>query len=218
MNYRTNKNAGFSMIEVLVASTILVVIVMMLAMLFQQTSMAWRTGVRRADAFMQIRSLIGSIQRDAAKAVDEHSIPKDLRAKLGTGSQNFKGSTLGFYTLSASGFYEDDINKPLRSISFVQYEKTGKRTETILLAKGGKEKIDSDVKEFIKSVGSQNKPTTELQSFEAEWGKNPQSGLPLSVRLKARVDSQGYNLEIGAASAGPDGAWGTKDDIRTWVE
>jgi hypothetical protein len=35
------------MIEVMVAATILVVIVMMLGMLFQQTSVAWRTG---ADA------------------------------------------------------------------------------------------------------------------------------------------------------------------------
>lgn len=206
------------MIEVLVASSILVVIVMMLAMLFQQTSMAWRTGVRRADAFMQIRSLIGSIQRDAAKAVDARSIPKELRDQL-PGSQSFKGSELRFYTLSSSGFEGDDFgNSARRSLSFIQYNTEGKRIETILLARGGKETITSDVKKFFESSGSQNTPTTDLQSFEAEFGTNPTDGLPLSVRLKAKVESLGYNLEIGAASAGPDGVWGTKDDIRTWAE
>jgi len=219
MNYRSKKNAGFSMIEVLVASTILVVIVMMLAMIFQQTGMAWRTGVRRADAFMQVRSLIGSIQRDAAKAVDERSIPQEIRTLLGGQSQSFSGGSLAFYTLSANGFEGDQIGNPARrSLSFVTYENSGRRTETILLAGGGTETISSDVKDFVQRVGNQNAPATSLGSFEPEWGPDGSAGLPLSIRLKASVTSQGYNLEIGAASAGPDGAWGTKDDIRTWAE
>ena len=37
----------------MVAATILVVIVMMLGMLFQQTSVAWRTGLMRSDGYMQ---------------------------------------------------------------------------------------------------------------------------------------------------------------------
>ena len=70
--------SGFSMIEVLVASTILTVIVMMLAMLFQQTSVAWRTGLMRASGFMQLRSYIGAIQRDASAAIDAKNIPSAL--------------------------------------------------------------------------------------------------------------------------------------------
>ncbi len=207
------------MIEVLVASSILVVIVMMLAMLFQQTSMAWRTGVRRADAFMQVRSLIGSIQRDAVKAVDERTIPQALRDKLG-GSQSF-GNPLSFYTLSANGFEGDNFEngRARRSLSFITYTSTGQRTELILLADGsGKETIQSNVREFLLSP-SQNKPKVDEVSFEVQNAPGaPAGALPLSVRMKTSVTSQGYNLEIGAASAGPDGAWGTKDDIRTWAE
>jgi hypothetical protein len=40
--------------------------------------------------------------------------------------------------------------------------------------------------------------------------------LPLYVRVQASVRPSGYTLDIGAASAGPDKTWGTKDDIRTW--
>jgi len=215
------------MIEVLVASSILVVIVMMLAMLFQQTSMAWRTGVRRADAFMQIRSLIGSIQRDAAKAVDERSIPEELRDKLGTGSQIFKnGNILAFYTLSASGFKNDNFDDPAnparRSLSFIEYRTDGTRTETILLADGSPEPIPSaNVTEFFTGgSGSLDKQITKLEAFNVEWGNSSLTkGLPLSVRLKASVSSWGSSLEIGAASAGPDGKMETKkDNICTWVE
>jgi type II secretory pathway component PulJ len=63
------------MIEVLVASTILIVLVMLLAMLFQQTSLAWRTGVKRADGYLQIRALVGAIQRDASQAIDIETLP-----------------------------------------------------------------------------------------------------------------------------------------------
>ena len=220
MNYTNKKDAGFSMIEVLVASTILVVIVMMLAMLFQQTGMAWRTGVRRADSFMQIRSLIGAIQRDASKAVDERTVPQVLRNKLGGGKQQqFDNSNLKFFTLSASGFQNNIIGSVARrSLSFVEYEKSGKRTETILLANGSTEVIESDVKDFVERVGNKNAPETTLDSFSPEWGPGGNAGLPLSVRLEASVQSQGYNLEIGAASAGPDGAWDTDDDIVTWIK
>jgi prepilin-type N-terminal cleavage/methylation domain-containing protein len=221
MNYTNKKNAGFSMIEVLVASTILVVIVMMLAMLFQQTGMAWRTGVRRADSFMQVRSLIGAIQRDAAKAVDQRSIPQELRDKLGGGKQQkFDNSNLKFFTLSTSGFEDNSIKNgtPRRSLSFVEYETSGKRTETILLANGDPEVIQSDVMDFVERVGNKNAPQTNLDSFDREDGPDGSAGLPLSIRLNASVTSQGYNLEIGAASAGPDGAWDTDDDIVTWIK
>ena len=193
---------------------------MMLAMLFQQTSMSWRTGLRRAEASTQVRSLFGAIQRDAVKAVAQNSIPKDLQTLFAVGNQNFEGDTLRFYTLSANGFEGDDIENGAarRSLSFIEYETSGKRTETILLAGGGTESMETDVKDFVKRVGNKNSPSAELKGFKAEWGGNSQQGLPLSVLLDAKVASKGYNLEIGAASAGPDGVWGTKDDIRTWAE
>lgn len=215
MKTHGNRN-GFSMIEVLVASAILVVIVMMLAMLFQQTSLSWRTGVKRADAYMQIRSAIGAIQRDASAAVDARTIPLALRNKLKPGGgQQFAGG-LGFFTLTGDGFYDD--NTPYRALTYVTYNGNGDRTEAVLKANGTKQDLpDSNVLNFVDKASSQNKPVTKITRFDPVFGADNQ-GLPLFVNIEARVTYTGNALDIGAESAGPDKAWGTKDDIRTWVQ
>jgi prepilin-type N-terminal cleavage/methylation domain-containing protein len=205
----SSRRGGFSMIEVLVAATILLVIVMMLAMLFQQTSIAWRTGVRRADAFTQVRSVIGAMQRDAAKAVDEDCIHEDLRSGK---SQNFSGG-LRFFTLSGNGF--DDNGSPLRSVSYIEYS-GGTRTESVLQGDGSwSTPVSAQLTDFVEWSGSD---TIKMGPVDIQKEDNPDGGLPLCVKFKVKVSSQGYNLEIGAASAGPDGAWDTVDDIRTWVD
>lgn len=220
---RTNGNRnGFSMIEVLVASAILVVIVMMLAMLFQQTSLSWRTGVKRADAYMQVRSGIGAIQRDASAAVDARAIPQVLRSRL-AGSQQF-ASGLRFFTLSGDGFEDGNNNGsmdaselPYRALSYITYDMNGKRTETLLRGDGSVLNMpQANVLNFIKNQTSANKPTTVITKIEPEYGANSPQGLPLYVKIRARVEYAGNSLEIGAASAGPDKTWGTKDDINTW--
>ncbi len=212
-NPHTNRRAGFSMIEVLVASSILVVIVMLLAMLFQHTSHAWRVGVRRADVYMQIRSAIGAIQRDTAAAVDERSLDPEVVAQLGGGSQKFNGP-LQFYTLTGTG-----ANPALRSPTYVSYSASGSRTETKLLPSGSKQTKNSNVLDFIQRTGGKNRPVTTIQGFTPVYPSGAgANGLPLYVVVKARVTSSGNALEIGAASAGPDKTWNTKDDIQTWVD
>lgn len=213
-----NKNrgrAGFSMVEVLVASTILVVIVMMLAMLFQQTGLAWRTGVQRADAFVQLRSLVGALQRDAAAAIDEREIPTELRAKLG-GSQRFSGD-LQFYTLTGTGFPETG-NTPYRTLTYVTYGTDGLRTERKLKADGTAEPATSfNVMTTASRSIDPSKPSITVGDFDDYYASGMNSaGLPLYVRVQASVRPSGYTLDIGAASAGPDKTWGTRDDIRTW--
>lgn len=202
------------MVEVLVASAILIVIVMMLAMLFQQTSLSWRTGVKRADAYMQIRSAIGAIQRDASAAVDERTIPQALRNKLG-GSQQFSGS-LRFFTLTGDGFFDETT--PYRALTYITYDSSGKRTESVLKSNGiAESKPDSNVLDFITKASSQNKPVTTITGFQPQMGTDP-NGLPLYVKIRARVTYAGNALDIGAGSAGPDKTWNTKDDIKTWVD
>ena len=212
--------AGFSMVEVLVASTILVVIVMMLGMLFQQTSLAWRTGTRRAESFMQVRSGVGAIQRDASAAVDARFLPSQFL----DGSQNFSGGSLLFYTLTG-GVELRSGGTPLynRSLKKVTYDKAGNRTEKTRKGDGnwGKEKR-SNVLTFAERQSSKNRPVAKLVDFVPNYGLNNKEldsdGLPLAVTFGTEVTTTGYNLDIGAASAGPDKTWNTKDDIKTWVE
>jgi len=208
------------MIEVLVAATILIVIVMMLGMLFQQTSLAWRTGVRRADSFMQVRSAVGAIQRDAASAVDARFLPSQFL----DGPQNFSGGSLLFYTLTGTVEVDKGGNTTYnRSLKKITYDLLGNRTETPLQGSGGWGTTKrSNVLTFAERMSSKNLPKVSLTDFMADYGKGgdglDSEGLPLAVTFSAEVRSSGYNLDIGAWSYGPDRKPNTKDDIKTWVE
>lgn len=225
-NHKTtlNRQNGFSMIEVLVASTILVVLVMMLAMLFQQTGAAWRTGVKRADGYLQIRSLIGAVQHDATAAVDQDTIPLSLRQQLGGGNQLFSGSTLQFYTLTGTGFddqgslnYSPAASDVFRTLKYITYNlSSGKRTERTLKVGSAGSMITTSVSDLLTRSGNLNAASTVPSSVTAVSGVG--SGLPLYLHFSATVTTRGYALDIGAASAGPDKTWDTDDDIRTWTK
>lgn len=214
--------SGFSLIEVLVASAILIVIVMMLAMLFQHTSHAWRIGVRRAGAYMQIRAVVGAIQRDASAAVDESTIDQEIIQKLGGISQNFSGS-LSFYTLTGAG--KDTASsgstgaKYRRTPAFITYSGSGARTEKYLLPDGNVKESSSNIRDFMANT-SVNSPSIGSLTFTEGQRVSGESNnsLPPYVIIRTSVTTQGKARDIGAASAGPDCVWGTKDDIRTWLE
>lgn len=71
MRSPTPSNKGFSLIEVLVATTILIIIVLMVSMVFQQSIGSWSSGSRRADSQMIMRTIVGSIERDLVNAIPD---------------------------------------------------------------------------------------------------------------------------------------------------
>ena len=207
---------GFSMIEVLVATSILIVIVMMLAMLFQQTSVAWRTGLLRAQGFMQLRSYIGAIQRDVAGAIDARNIPEALLYSKDAPIQDFQGDPIRFYTLTG--------DETARSLSYIEYSEGGVRMQWDLLPAHGKPtwqpRKGSGADVSKSSAGSEDDGVVAPQGFVPVFlEKSPASdAFPLYIKVKAKITQKGKLYQVGAASAGPDKTWDTKDDIRTWVE
>lgn len=67
--------AAFSLIEVLVATTLLVIIVVTVGLVFRQSTMSWESGIRRADGSMLVRSVVGAIERDLMAMVDARLFP-----------------------------------------------------------------------------------------------------------------------------------------------
>ncbi len=67
--------AGFSLIEVMVATLILLVIVMMIGEIFRQGTSSWDSGYARAEGGMIVRGVIGSMQRELSSAVDGRLYP-----------------------------------------------------------------------------------------------------------------------------------------------
>ena len=64
------RRRGFTLIEVMVATGILLIIVMMVGGLFTQASSVWDAGYVRAEGGMVARAIVGAIQRDLQTAVD----------------------------------------------------------------------------------------------------------------------------------------------------
>lgn len=60
---------GFTLIELLVAMAILMIIVLMLSNLFQQSTRAWDTGMRQTEVGLQARAAIHMIQRELSGAI-----------------------------------------------------------------------------------------------------------------------------------------------------
>jgi len=215
---------GFSMVEMLVASTILIMIVMMMAMLFQQTSDAWRTGLMRANGYMQLRSSIGAIQRDASTAIDAKNLPARILSR--NGKQTFEDASIKFYALTG----KDDE----RALKFIQYDLSGtacrRIVRTLRLTGDGTwdEASSSELLNVLSSKsGSKDDATVRVSDFDFEWANgteydsqglsvNNVNRLPLYIRVDAEVVQRGSLYYVGAASAGPDGVWDTKDDLQTW--
>ena len=221
------------MIEVLVAATILVMIVMMLGALFQQTSTAWRAGTMRTSGYMQIRAYVGALQRDANAMINANLLPKNLLWRNGK-EQEFKDGSLQFYTVSGSDSE--------RSLNFITYDSSGNRKQQILSLNQGsgggnaswenpKSGGSSQLLQIMPGQSSSSMGVA-IKGFKVEFPSGadqneydrdglPVSGnrqFPLYVTVETQVRQSGELYDVGAESAGPDRQWGTKDDIRTFVD
>ncbi len=64
------RSAAFTLIEVMVATAVMAIMVVMIGGLFQQASSSWDAGYIRAEGGMAVRAVVGALTRDAATAVD----------------------------------------------------------------------------------------------------------------------------------------------------
>jgi prepilin-type N-terminal cleavage/methylation domain-containing protein len=232
-----NRNRhGFSMIEVMVAATILVVIVMMLGMLFQQTSVAWRTGLMRSDGYMQLRAFIGALQRDASAMIDANQIPQSLLCN--NQKQKFEADEIRFYTMTGTlrtkpnGSLED-----FRALNFITYQIGGKRTQRRLEPDGTWSEEESSNVLSPPNIGANpDKPQVAAKGFSFAFQSGTEydiagnvvpnaSRYPLFLTVESDVTQKGRLYDVGAECSGPDKKFGTgpsdaagKDDIRTWVQ
>lgn len=223
--------AGFSMIEILVAMTILTIIVLIVAEIFQQTGLAWSLGLRRADEQTVTRAIVGSLTRDLAMIVDPNNFAigpaeadEQVRSdaldagglsELGEGAW-LSGNSLAFWILKPSD--PTSKQKETRELAFVEYSAGSKvrRTESRISSAGDGTLSSGKDTEF--DLGSDGSLTFETLSTSDKGFASLYDlpGLTIKVRPTTPVSVNDY--EIAIASCGPDGEWGTEDDIRPWVE
>ena len=221
---------GFSLIEVLVAMTILSVIVLIVAGIFQQTGLAWSLGLRRADEQSMIRAVAGSLTRDLSMMVDPANFvlgakenDDSLREEaLSTGgidgnSGQFSNSGIDFWMLKPI----DDITgdaEVMRELVHVEYSGGGgsiRRTESRYTSATGEP--SSPIESIYKlGNGSVRFETLGQTAYDGYASLYEDGGIKIIVKPVTPESINDYEIAVG--SCGPDGKWGTEDDIRSWVE
>lgn len=197
---------GFSMIEILVAITILMIMVVLVSMVFQQSNDAFSEGRKRNESQIALRSVLGSISRDLSLAVDSALYPSAPKNQWGAAG-------ISFLAVTGSGETEDD--RVLQRITYSFSAQTLKRSVQKMSYNAGKW-----------SGGAAGEATTVnslplkslLFSYEktvdgaAEGGSDT---LPAVVSVEAVAqDTTLISGAFGGWSSGPDGQFGTKDDVK----
>ncbi len=197
---RRAMKSGFSLIEVLIATSILLVIVVLVSMVFQQQSGAFKSGTDRVQGQAAIRSLVAVLSRDLSMAVDA----KDYGI---TGGNSFSGSGLTF--LSQSGGSE---GSPLQKITYTYSGGAVKRkVEDGSQGANGWSFTQSASGDVIPSDSGLSSVTfTPLNAY----GDSVKNGdFPAAVRILAKSKGSGSAAMIGGRSIGPDKQADTDDDI-----
>ena len=195
---------GFSLIEVLVATALLVMVVGMIGFVFRQSSMSWDSGTKRADGISQVRAVLGSIERDLLTAVDAREF----------GLKN-EFNNLSFVALQDPDSATSDDRVP----SKIDYSISGgkvTRTATRLVTSGSS----------WSASGAKTGPSTlldddtvkkiDVDAFYADGDDT--KGLPRFVTVKADVEVSTEFSGLEVRSFGPNGKRSTNatspgDDI-----
>lgn len=226
-----NLRAGFSMIEILVAMTILTIIVLIVAEIFQQTGLAWTLGLRRADEQTVTRAIVGTLTRDLSMMVDpnnfvvgpaeaDEQVRSDALNSGGVSELNegswLSGSSLAFWILKPSD--PTSKNRESRELAFVEYSAGSKvkRTESRFSTSGEGSLAAGKDTEF--DLGSDGSMTFDLINTSEKGFTSLYDSPGLIIKVKPTTPVSVNDYEIAVASCGPDGEWGTEDDIRPWVE
>ena len=193
-------SGGFSLIEILIATTILLVIVVLASMVFQQTTGAYQTGERKVNAQVALRNVLGSITRDLALAVDSSKYKGLGASSIGD------GHSITFFALTGTPGIEN--GKVVRTVQKLSYSFAGgvvKRTELNTTVEDGTWKPVGNAVEAELNDGNES-PLSDL-SFESVGNGN----LPECIFIRAAMNTKDKISAVGAGSGGKRG-WDYEDD------
>ncbi len=201
--------AAFTLVEILVAVTILLIIVVIFSMIFQQTSGAYQTGLERVKATMELRSVMGAIERDLMLAVSAENYP-------GITGESFSGNRLAFLALTGK-----PNSGGRRTPEWIEIKKSGNKiTRTC-------EEVVWSGTQWRKSTEASAKKESNLNSeldIALTFSEKPDpagGNFPLRVEIKCSAENKGKISSLSARSSGRNRKFdsgGKSDDIIVGVE
>lgn len=208
------KKAGFSLVEILIATTILLVIVMMVSMVFQQQSAAFQSGEDRVKGQAAIRNIVGMIVRDLSLAVDSASIT-NLPASV---FNDFKSDEIKFFATTGEAGVSVNGDDNANDTSVLQYI-----NYSLQRVGNNKIRVKRKVTDYrLKANWSWEKGNSVETTLNNEdyleslsFTKNPTSAttFPESVTVKAVYAGSSHTGAISGWSEGPSKNKKAKDDI-----
>jgi len=213
---RNSKRGGFSLIELLAATVILIIIVLIMSNIFHQSSVAWDGGMRRSNGSMMARSVFGMMTRELAGAVGELSgLPgsylNDSLFPSGSG-----GTLIRFITLNGP---TNNISQ--RAAMRISYSLSGAsiKRKCEILNVGGNYGVDWNLtsdEEVAKNIALSGS----YGGLNFVSSTNTAGDLPPWVRVVMEIEKDADVSGVGAKSSGPNKVFDsegspTDDDIRS---
>lgn len=202
---KLGSNKGFSLIEVMVATTILMIIVIMVGNIFRHSTSAWETGYSTAEGVSGVRSVLGTVERELAQAIDGRAYGLSDPVVVSGNSIEFyrysepikKGSTDRELQKIKYTFGKNNVTRSLNGKSVTLFSKQA--------SVGGNSETDVDF-----DVGCIEIEESDLNLNSELKGKG--WTVP-SVWVRARIVRTSSFAGMEARSYGPDGKKDTEDDI-----
>lgn len=202
---KLGSNRGFSLIEVMVATTILMIIVIMVGNIFRHSTSAWETGYSTAEGASGVRSVLGTVERELAQAIDGRAYGLSDPVVVSGNSIEFyrysepikKGSTDRELQKIKYTFGKNNVTRSLNGKSVTLFSKQA--------SVGGNSETDVDF-----DVGCIEIDESDLNLNSELKGKG--WTVP-SVWVRARIVRTSSFAGMEARSYGPDGKKDTEDDI-----
>jgi len=202
-NAQLKGRAGFSLLEMLVAVTVLVVIVLIASMVFQQTQTAWTAGSRRAAAETALRGIMGILERDLTHAVDA----TQFGATIG-GQQSFGANGFTFVTLDGTNRMAQLVDYTFGGGNLTRY------TQQIIPDGAGSWKLGSQIPSpaaplnegFSMPTGSGSQNGFNVTLYDVSGSKQTTlSTLPSRVEVTAQISISTPYVSLSGFSYGPLG-------------
>lgn len=202
---KLGSNKGFSLIEVMVATTILMIIVIMVGNIFRHSTSAWETGYSTAEGASGVRSVLGTVERELSQAIDGRAYGLSDPVVV-------SGNSIEFYRYSEpikKGSKDRELQKIKYTFSKNNVTRSLNGKSVTLFSKqasvGGNSETDVDF-----DVGCIEIEESDLNLNSELKGKG--WTVP-SVWVRARIVRTSSFAGMEARSYGPDGKKDTEDDI-----
>lgn len=199
---RDRVSGGFTLLEIMVAISILLMIVMMMAAMFDNSVKAWDSGRRKTEMSMEGRAVVNFMAHELSQAVADSTLKQ---CNIGN------GSWVQFYTMGPATMSN-------RSARLIRYELLSggpsggvvKRTVQWLGVQGYPDMAGGTNDEHIMAIHVKD------LSFATPGGSTYTSSLPVWVQIDLELEIPSEHSGVEVWCKGPDNQWNTDDDICSW--